>query len=283
MFAVVTEEAAEDAETTSFAAVDPWMEPSIAQNRVVLPSKEGTGAGTPPLRRQRSRAVLIAMAGALVVVILGVMAAVAFGGQREQDPNPAPVPSVPASVPPTRSSAAGPDKAFPHYSGGRSLVLGRITDRTAGLSYSRLGGPWGYGQDGRALSAALGVNRKGPQLTGIMTAGTAEYLSAPLPASLGRSATATAAQAVARSVIRAGSSGEPTLLPYAVERLDGGLKGWLAGFEVRDGRAAGEIVAVAVVDTGAGRPGVLYVTVPKAEKAVRPDIRAIVKSLRVAP
>ncbi|MCW2915252.1 MAG: hypothetical protein JWN52_3320 [Actinomycetia bacterium] len=114
MFAVVTEEVAEDAETTSFAAVDPWMEPSIAQNRVVLSSEEDTGAGAPPLRRQRSRAVLIAMAGALVVVILGVMAAVAFGGQRDQDPNPAPVPSVPASAPPTLSSTAGPDKAFPH-------------------------------------------------------------------------------------------------------------------------------------------------------------------------
>jgi hypothetical protein len=275
MFAVVTEERLEDAETTSFAAVPP-----VTRDRVAAPAEEATETGTPPRRGQRSRAVLIALAGALIVVVLGVAAAAAFGGERGKGPRPVPVPSAAALVPSAPGGTAG--KAFPRYSGKKSPVLGRITDRAAGLSYSRLGGKWGYGQDGRRLSALLGVGRKGSQLRGIMQAGGAEYLSAPLQASLGRSATAAAAQAVARDIIRAGQLREPVVLPYVVERLSGGIRGWLAGFQVQSGPTDGEIVAVAVVDTGAARPGILCVTVPRGDKSVRPDIRAIVLSLRVA-
>jgi hypothetical protein len=234
-----------------------------------------------------------ALAGAVVVVALGVGAAVAFGTDRDKDPAqvpvtaavlaPASVTSVPAvvSATPSPSSTTVAAKAFPRYPGKKSPARGRITDRAAGLSYSRLGGGWTYGRDVRRLSTALGVSRRGPQLRGIMQAGTAEYLSAPLPTALGRSATAAAAQAVARKVLRSGPARTATLLSYAPERLTG-VKGWLAGFQVQGGSADGEIVAVAVVDTGAARPGVLYVSVPKPGKAVRADIRALVQSLRAA-
>jgi hypothetical protein len=280
MFAVITEETSGATDTTtSFAAVEP-----LAHNPVAAPATTVTGTGTP--RRQRSRAVLVAVAGATVVVVLGVAAAAAataFGGVRGKAtvPPPVPVSSAPAEPPATPMSTTGPAKAFPRYLGKRSPVRGRITDRTVGLSYSRLGGKWRYGKDGRGLSVALGVGRKGPQLKGIMEAGTAEYLSAPLPVALGRSATAAAAQAVASDVIRAGQTRAPVVLSYAPERLTG-VKGWLAGFQVQGGPADGEVVAVAVVDAGAARPGILYVTVPKAEAAVRPDIRALAQSLRIA-
>ncbi|MGI8328868.1 hypothetical protein ACRYCC_02820 [Actinomadura scrupuli] len=275
MFTVVTEETRDDADTTSFAVVSPDtgdLEAAAAGGV--------TETGTPPARRQRSRAVLLATAGAVAVVVLGVAAAAAFGGERNRGPVSAPVPSAPVPAVPSASPtpAALP---FPRYPGGKSLAIGRIIDRKAHLSYSRLGGKWSLGQDRRKLATALGVSRKGPQLRGIMEAGRAEYLSAPLPASLGSSATPEAAQAVARKVIGTGQAKPPTLRTYAAERLSGGLKGWWVGFQALTGSTDGEIVAVAVVDTGAARPGVFYVAVPKGDKTVRPDIRALVKSLRV--
>jgi hypothetical protein len=285
MFAVVTNQTPEDADTTSFAVVtaDIARDLDAARGSEAGAAVRGDGeSGMPLLRSQRSRAVLIAVVGAVVVVVLGVAAAAAFGGERGKGPASAQVSSAPGPGSATSKAAITPAKAFPRYPGGKSLVLGRIIDRTAHLSYSRLGGKWSYGLDGRKLSAALGVSRRGPQLRGIMEAGGAEYLSAPLPASVGRSATSAAAQALARNVIRAGQSKEPTLRTYAVERLTGGLTGWLAGFQVQSGPNDGETVAVALVDTGAARPGVLYVTVPRGDKTVRPDIRALVQSLRIA-
>jgi hypothetical protein len=274
MFTVVTEETREDADTTSFAVVSL----DAAGDPEGIAAGGGAGARTPPARRQRSRAVLLATAGAVAVVVVGVAAAAAFGGQGNGGPASAPVPSVPA-VP-----SAGPTplaKPFPRYPGTKSLVIGRIIDRKAHLSYSRLGGKWSLGQDPRKLATALGVSRKGPQLRGVMEAGRAEYLSAPLPATLGTSATPEAAQAVARKVIGTGQAKPPTLRTYAAERLTGGLQGWWVGVQALTGSTDGEIVAVAVVDTGAARPGVFYVAVPKGDKAVRTDIRALVKSLRV--
>jgi hypothetical protein len=46
-------------------------------------------------------------------------------------------------------------------------------------------------------------------------------------------------------------------------------------------RVQEETVVVIAVDTGDGRPGVLYISIPGTHRSLRPDINTVIKSLKV--
>lgn len=195
-----------------------------------------------------------------LVVLLGVAVAALGQGQ-------------PRRTPAVRASAAPSEQALPDFLGARSPVAGRITDRTAGISYDRLGGHWIRGKDIRRLASALGSTEKT-----VMRAGTAEYAAAPLQPSMGSEPSGEVAANVAEEVIKSGRyPARPELMPYSPEEVP---DGWMAGFQVGPSQGDWEVVVAAVLETGIGRPAVLVVTVPKAQRALLPDIRAMLRSVR---
>lgn len=170
-------------------------------------------------------------------------------------------------------TAAPSEQALPDFAGARSPVSGRITDRTAGISYDRLGGHWVQGKDVRRLAPALGSSEKT-----VMRAGTAEYAAAPLQPSLGNEPSGEVAANVAEEVVKSARfPANPVLTPFSPEQVP---DGWMAGFQVGPSQGNWEIVVAAVFDTGLGRPAVLAVTVPKSQRALLPDIRAMLGSVR---
>ena len=73
----------------------------------------------------------------------------------------------------------------------------------------------------------------------------------------------------------------------ASQPLDiGGHKGWLISdyvtYRRTDLKATGDVVTVAVVDTGRSAPGVLFMSVPNTNRKLWPDINFVVRSLRVS-
>jgi hypothetical protein len=66
----------------------------------------------------------------------------------------------------------------------------------------------------------------------------------------------------------------------------GGHKGWLVSdyltFRRPGVKATGDVVAVALVNTGRKAPGILFMSVPNTDKKLWPDINFVARSLRVS-
>jgi hypothetical protein len=222
--------------------------------------------------------VALAAGGAAAVVLLGA-GVVAVAGPRDGG-RPAPVASGGTSgrarsraFGRTSSSTSGGtswsgEQALPDFAGPSSPVMGRITDRAAGISYDRLGGRWSKGKDVRELAKALGSATKTA-----MRVGSAEYLAAHLQAGFGASAERETAVAVVEEIVRSARyPSRRSLTPYTPEHL---ADGWMAGFRVGSPGGGWEVVVAAVVGTG-----VLAITVPSADQAVLPDVRPLLRSIR---
>ncbi len=199
-------------------------------------------------------------------------------------------PKTPASQPPVD---LGQQKPLGRFKGVHTTTVSRITDTKAGLSYPRFGRPWALAPKTSPMSE-LGFNLSQFAVTE-KAAGHpkrwARLMSAPLggaeksawsgPGSERQAATLAASSYEARMY---GFRHRKKLL--ASQPLDiAGHKGWLAAYYLtyqRPGtKATGDVVAVAVVNTGKAEPGVLFMSVPNTDRKLWPDVNYVVRQLRV--
>ncbi|MEU7942514.1 hypothetical protein [Microbispora bryophytorum] len=179
---------------------------------------------------------------------------------------------------------------LPRYPGKSSPVIGRLTDRAAGLSYARLGGGWASpsreqqpGMAGRTLSlwvesrpergwfAVYGSDRLSPELL-------ARYEGER------RLFQAAMAQMEAFTWIYSPDTIFVDLVsqPLTVD----GHEAWVLVRQTRMGAKAdttirSELQTLVLIDTGKERPAYLYVKMPDPAHDYLPDVNRLISSIRV--
>ncbi|RAY12205.1 hypothetical protein DPM19_26140 [Actinomadura craniellae] len=244
-----------------------------------------------PYTEKRSRRGLVIGVGLLVVALLAA-AAVYFlrpgsGSAAAVTPTPEAVPS------PSRPAVQlPPEQPLQRFPGRPSPVLGRLTDPHSGLAYPRLGAPWQIpnkqnqlGQTGWSGQQIVVTERRrgglwyGQLLTGLM--GPAELSSTGYR---GPHDLQTATALYARSIEAREYAFPHRTRPLASQALSvGGRQGWLVASYLnyqRPGvRATGEVMVVAVIDTGRAAPSVLFLSLPNTHRRLWPDINQFIAGL----
>jgi hypothetical protein len=200
------------------------------------------------------------------------------------------------SSPPTQpaESPSAPLKSLPTFKGVHTKAAGRITDARSGLSYARFTRPWALPAK-KSPMTELGFSAS--QFAVTQKAGAQpKYWARLMSAELGGAAknaydgpgTEHAAATEVAKMYEARMFNFRTkkrVLASQPLNIDG-HKGWLVSDYVtyrRPGvKATGDVVAVALVDTGKKAPGVLFMSVPNTNKKLWPDVNFVVRSLRVA-
>jgi hypothetical protein len=248
----------------------------------------------------RSRVALFA--GVSLLVIALVAAAVVFLLKSSDNTKNAP-PSTPATGAQAKKTAAKrlaagvalpPEKQLQKFTGTHSPVAGRINDTFSGLSYPRFGPPWQVPtrKSGLALLGWSGqqivVTERNPKqlwygqlMTGVLGPAEQDIYG-------GSGTEREAAVAYAKSTEARLYGFAHKTRPLASQPLQlNGHKGWLVSsfltFHRTGVKATGDIVTVAVIDTGRKSPAVLLMAVPNTHKKLWPDINFLVSSLKVLP
>ena len=234
-------------------------------------------------------------------MVVAVAAGVVFLLTRHADAGPdpyagtypllTPVPSPTGSPPPTWRPTGRPAGPLPVFHGTASRVSGRVTDRTAGVSYARFAAPF-------HRPKSLGVDTTGGELMdGGRTGGFGHYwyvavYSGLLPAKFRPAATGPNALRAGAELY--GQDWADELYDDSDKRTElagqammiGGHHAWLSVFRMThaDGLKRvdpSQTEAVVTIDTGRTAPAVVSVTVPSNKNALLPDINTVVRSLRV--
>ncbi|WP_066368865.1 hypothetical protein [Herbidospora mongoliensis] len=270
---------------------------------------------SPKARRLYVRVPLWAnlLGGALLVtqVITGISLATASDEevvsvlvQERETPVPAtPEPVETTATPePEETPSTGPEVdripegevvKLPAFDGRGSKVVGTVRDRKARLRFAELGSPWGpaKGQpDGPVSDGAYSMRQTfvteeyGPDLDREWFADV-DSLRLPSELDAGDSLYDAAVALLDSKQIR-NFPGGTTGIDIASQPI---RNGWVVARQMRmppsdAGRKANLELAVAVaMDTGAGRPSVVWITIPETHKRLWPDIETVVSSLRVLP
>jgi hypothetical protein len=209
-------------------------------------------------------------------------------------PSPTPTPEPPAK-PALDVVRAKPGQVIPlpDYKGNGSRVIGRVKDSRAGLSFAELGAPWGRSRTaGDGLVTDGRYSRRQTFATETYGGGSnwwADIDSQRLWSDIDAGTTMFDAAAAfldhkQTNNFPSGTRGRDV----ASQSLTVGRhKGWLIARQMRmpkseAGRRARTELSVAVaVDTGKGRPSILWITIPETHKRLWPDIRQVVNSIRV--
>ncbi|WP_119728745.1 hypothetical protein [Thermomonospora amylolytica] len=248
----------------------------------------------------RSRVGLYAGIGLLLVALVAA-GGVFFLKRGGSDPEPAPVDSgqsgppagAPAGAPADQEVQVPPDRAMPRFPGKPSRKVGMVTDRISGLSWPRFGAPWQLptkqnrlGTKGWSGQQVVVTERRGGRIWyGQLLTGGLQPALAPQytgPDSL-KKVTALALD----DLIKRYYGFPHTARPVASQALTvGGRQGWLIGTQLgykRPGvRATGELVAVAVIDTGRRTPALVFASMPDTHRRLYPDVTAFFTGLRPA-
>ncbi len=252
--------------------------------------------GLPEADEGRSKRPLFIGLCVLVVALVAAGGVYALKGHGDGTAPDAGGPTHERPVPtPTQAASNKPStrKTMPVFKGTHTKAAGRISDARAGLSYARLAPPWAAPQANSPMSeigfsaSQFAVTEK----TGTEPKHWARLMSAPLSGAAkaayhgpGSARAATTELAKVYEARMFGFRHHKRVL--ASQPLNvGGHKGWLVGdyltYRRADTKATGDIVAVAVVDTGRKTPGVLFMTVPNTSRPLWPDVNFVVHSLRV--
>ncbi|GGQ03318.1 hypothetical protein GCM10010187_19050 [Actinomadura coerulea] len=250
-------------------------------------------------RGGRSRIVLFGGIGLLVVALL------AAGGvyfMKSGDDEPAET-ADPAGNADRRAAAEQssepaqvempPDKRLATFPGKPSRMLGRVNDVHSGLSYPRLAAPWQVptkknklGTPGWSGQQILLTERHagrfwyGQLLTGTLIPSLQSAYQGP-------DSVKTVAGLAAKGYEAQYYAFPHKSAPLASQALNvGGHKGWLVASYLtykRSGvRATGEIVVMAVVDTGRKAPAVVFASMPNTNRKQWPDVNQFLGQLKIA-
>ena len=273
-----------------------WMREEAPDGGFAVPDEPGSGG--------KGKIVLFAGVGVLVAALLAAGAVYALrsgGGKSPAQPTTRPKHAATSGATggtkteQKGSAAALPDAKLVKFPGTHSKAAGRINDTATGLSYPKLAAPWqvptkksGLVQPGWSAQQVLltdrhaGQNGYGQLMTGAL--GTAEQGIYAGPGS-----EKAAAIAYAKSVEARFYSFNHKSRPLASQALDlpgSGGKGWLVSSQLtyhRAGvKATGEVVTVAVINTGKPVPAVLFMSIPDTHKKLYPDINFVIDSLKRA-
>jgi hypothetical protein len=248
----------------------------------------------------RSKRSLLIGVGVLVVGLVAVAGVYLLKGGGDSKPvshTGAPTqPSQPPSQAPVQppSENPQPDKVLAKFRGAHTKPAGRVVDQRSGLSYPRLGKPWGpppnkspmteLGFSASQFSVTEKAGAQPKRWARLMSAGLggAEKDAYTGPGSERDAATQVAEAYEARMY---GFGHRKKLLASQPLNI-GGHKGWLVGYYLtyhRPGvKATGDVVTVAMVDTGRKAPGVLFMSVPNTHKKLWPDVNYVMHSMKVA-
>ncbi len=241
-----------------------------------------------------SKRGLYAGFGLLVAGLLAVGGVYVLKGGGAESASHTSSPTQPAkTAPPRQNNKPQQQKPLAQFRGVHTPQIGRVTDSRSGLSYPRLNRPWSLPATGSPMSE-LGFSMSQFAVTekaGGQPKRWARLMSTQLSgvdkAAYGGPGTERAAATQAATTYEArlyGFRHKRKLL--ASQPLDiGGHKGWLVGYYLtyqRAGSAAtGDVMTVAVVDTGKPTPGVLVMSVPNNRRKLWPDFNYVIHSLRV--
>jgi hypothetical protein len=248
----------------------------------------------------RSKRPLLIGVGLLVVGLLAVAGVYILKGGGDSKPvshTAAPTrPSQPPSQAPVQppSEKPQPEKVLAQFKGAHTKPAGRVADQRSGLSYPRLGKPWGpppkkspmteLGFSASQFSVTEKAGAQPKRWARLMSAGLggAEKDAYTGPGGERDAATQVAEAYEARIY---GFRHKKKLLASQPLNI-GGHKGWLVGYYLtyhRPGvKATGDVVTVAIVDTGKKAPGVLFMSVPNTHKKLWPDVNYVMHSIKVA-
>ncbi len=200
-------------------------------------------------------------------------------------------PSSPPAQQPTAPQV--PEKVLGRFKGVHTAPLGRVSDPRAGLSYPKFGQPWALAPRTSPM-AELGFNVSQFAVTE-KAAGRPKRWARLMSAQLGgaEKGAYTGPGSERETATLAASSYEARMYGFrhrkkllASQPLEvGGHKGWLVGYYLTYNRpgsqATGDVVAVAVMNTGKPEPGVLFMSVPNTNRKLWPDVNYVVRQLRV--
>ena len=279
-----------------------WQMPDWMADESAADAKLG---GSPKPRRGaldegggRSRLVLFGGIGLLVVALL------AAGGvyfMKNGDDEPADTSETSGNA--DRRAAAEqseaaqvempPDKPLATFRGKPSRMLGRVNDVHSGLSYPRLAAPWQVptkknklGTPGWSGQQVLVTERQAGRLWyGQFLTGT--LIPTLQSAYQGPDSVKNVAGLAAKGYEAQYYAFPHKSAPLASQALNvDGHKGWLVAsyltYKRAGVRATGEIVAMAVVDTGRKSPAVVFASMPNTHRQRWPDINEFLGQLKIA-
>lgn len=246
----------------------------------------------------RSKRTLLIGLGILIAALVAAVGVYLLTSHDDSQASDTAAPSQ-RSQAPSRSPAGSTEnrpaarKRLPRFQGVHTKALGRVSDTRSGLSYARFARPWalpakdspmneiGFSASQFAVTEKAGAQ---PKHWARLMSG---QLSGAAKGSYTGPGTEGAAAAEFAEVYETRVFGFPhrkRLL--ASQPLDiGGHKGWLISDYLKYHRpgvkATGDIMMVAVVDTGKNVPGVLLMTVPNTSRRLWPDLDFVVRSLQI--
>lgn len=274
-----------------------WMREETEAN-AANPDRE-LGLDETELRKDRSRTMMFAGIGVLLLALFVALGIWVLGGSDAGTPNGSKVQPVELPSPAisdetaTTPPAAVTDKPLQKFKGAGSRTVGTITDTMAHLSYPQFAAPWKLPTKQNKLAQA---GWSGQQIMVTEHAGTQLWYGTILSAKL---------SPVELSLLKGGNLKETTVAvaaslenrlyafkhgnkPIASQAITvDGHKGWLIGsyytFKRAGIKATGEVVVTAMVETGGKVPSVLFVSVPNTAKTMWPIVNTIFAQLKVIP
>lgn len=205
---------------------------------------------------------------------------------------PSKEPSQSAVAPPPAANAPR-EKTLTRFKGVHTKAIGRVADQRSGLSYPRLARPWelpakkspmteiGFSASQFAVTEQAGgePTHWARLMSGVLTGMEKDAYKGP---GTERDAATQVADLYEERMF--GFEHKRRLLGSQPLDIDG-HKGWLVGYYLtyhRKGvKATGDILTVALIDTGKQVPGVLLMSTPNTDKKIWPDVNFVNRSIKV--
>ncbi|WP_157519792.1 hypothetical protein [Herbidospora daliensis] len=230
---------------------------------------------------------LFALVGSVLVALIVALLWAFLAGPLSSAAETTAVPSGKPSAKPTSTKpAAAASGGIPEYDGEKSAVKGTVTDETAGISVSQLGGQWKTDADTQTVMSTYGYSTRQFVSAGLTSKGKpwfATVMTGKLPDDLASQyKSPTDMRPVLNSVVfkaRQNIFPKPNKVArVGAQKLPGGL-GQAAAYKVTDD-GGGTLVVVAAVNTGAEVPSIVYMQVPDLRDDLLPDVNTIIDSIK---
>ncbi|NRQ38136.1 hypothetical protein HII36_40850 [Nonomuraea sp. NN258] len=217
---------------------------------------------------------------ALVAALLWAFLAGPLAGA-EPEKSAAPTKAAtPAKTPPPKQSNTIP--ALPRYSGQAAPVVGTVTDSGAGISVPQLGGTWKLDQRA-TVKGTYNFNTRQYVQTAPDTY--ANLLTGPLPQSMAAHYDQANLEPAIRQVVLAARKRffpQPNKVKKIAQQnvKVGDASGRLIAYELTSDTQNATIVTIAL-NTGADLPAIVYMSIPEDNKELLPDIRTVLRQMKI--